>query len=107
MEILLVFCSCPSRAEAERLAVQAVEARMAACATLLPEAKSWYRWQGQVETAAECLLLLKTRADRLQDLTSLLQAGHSYELPEILAVQAAGGLPAYFDWVADQSSAIE
>jgi len=107
MEIQLVFCSCPGPAEAERLARLAVERRLAACATLLPGARSWYRWQGQVEQADECLLLLKTRADRVDDLGAMLKAEHPYELPEILAVQAAGGLPAYLSWVADQSHPLE
>jgi periplasmic divalent cation tolerance protein len=107
MDIQLVFCSCANRTEAARLAELAVEGRLAACATLLPDTLSWYRWQGRIEQASECLLLLKTRADRVADLVEALKAAHSYELPEILAVQAAGGLPGYLSWVADQSCPAE
>jgi periplasmic divalent cation tolerance protein len=107
MEIQLVFCSCSSPAEGSRLASLAVERHLAACASLLPGVRSWYRWQGRLEQAEECLLLLKTRSDRVADLTAMLKREHSYELPEILAVQAAGGLPAYLAWVADQACTTE
>ena len=69
--------------------------------SLLPPLRSVYRWQGAIEQADEVLLLAKTAADRTPDLVSRLRELHPYELPEIVAVEAAAGLPAYLDWVAD------
>ena len=74
-----------------------------ACVSVLPAMVSVYRWQGAVEQAQEMLLLAKTAADRVPALIERLQALHPYELPEIVAVQAAAGLPAYLDWVADST----
>ena len=71
--------------------------------SVLPAMRSVYRWQGAVEQAQEVLLLAKTAADRVPALIERLQALHPYELPEIVAVQAAAGLPAYLDWVADST----
>lgn len=101
MDVHLVFCSCPDPATAERLATAVVEERLAACASVLPGMLSVYRWQGAVERADEVLLLAKTPADRLSALVERLQALHPYELPEVVAVQAAAGLPGYLGWVVD------
>ena len=101
MPVHLVFCSCPDPATAQRLATALVEARLAACVSVLPQVRSVYRWQGAVEQADETLLLAKTAAARLPALVERLEALHPYELPEIVAVEAAAGLPAYLDWVAD------
>jgi len=65
----------------------------------LPGGVSTYRWQGRVEQAAEVQLLAKTPADRRDALMARLAELHPYELPEILAVETAAGLPAYLDWV--------
>jgi periplasmic divalent cation tolerance protein len=53
------------------------------------------------ERPDEVLLLVKTTRARLDALVARLPALHPYELPELIAVEAAGGLPAYLDWVAD------
>ena len=60
---------------------------------------STYRWDGAIEHADEVLLLAKTWDDRLEALVATLRARHPYEVPEIMAVPAAGGLAAYLDWV--------
>ena len=99
MPVHLVFCSCPDSDTAQRLAAALVEARLAACVSLLPPMRSVYRWQGAIEQADEVLLLAKTAADRTPALVSRLRELHPYELPEIVAVEAAAGLPAYLDWV--------
>lgn len=100
MPVHLVFCSCPDPDTAQRLARSLVEARLAACASLLPGMRSVYRWQGAIEQADEVLLLAKTTGDRVPALIERLAALHPYELPEVLAVEAGAGLPAYLDWVA-------
>ena len=74
---------------------------LAACASVLPGMHSVYRWQGAVERADEVLLMAKAPADRLPLLIERLQALHPYELPEVVAVQAAAGLPGYLAWVVD------
>jgi periplasmic divalent cation tolerance protein len=95
---LLVFCTCPDDATAERLALALVERRLAACASRAP-VQSVYRWQGAVEAASEVQLLLKTTRAAYPALERALRELHPYELPEILAVEAAAGLAGYLDWI--------
>ena len=99
MPVFLILSTCPDADTAQRLARILVEERLAACVSLLPGAVSTYRWQGRVEQATEVQLLAKTTADRRDALMARLAELHPYELPEILAVETAAGLPAYLDWV--------
>ena len=107
MDLLLCLCTCPDRATAERLATVLVEERLAACVNLLPGLRSVYRWQGAVEQADEVLLLVKTTRARYPALEARLPALHSYELPELVAVESAGGLPAYLQWVATETRPLD
>lgn len=106
-DVLVVFVTASSEAEAERLGEAAVEARLAACANVVAPVRSIYRWKGEVRRDAEHLLILKTTRERLDELTALILSRHGYELPEVLAVSAAGGNAAYLDWVARESAAEE
>ena len=100
---LICFCTCPDTDTAERLAEALVEERLAACVNILPGLRSVYRWQAEVERADEVLLLIKTLPDRYPALQDRLRELHPHELPEVLAVEAAAGLPAYLRWVADET----
>ena len=99
METLLVLTTLPDTASAGRIAEMLVGERLAACVNILPPARSVYRWLGVVEQAEETPLLIKTTAARYPALESRLRQEHPYELPEILAVPIAHGLPAYLGWV--------
>jgi periplasmic divalent cation tolerance protein len=104
METLLVLTTLPDAASAGRIAEMLVGERLAACVNILPPARSVYRWQGRVEQAEETPLLIKTTAARYPALESRLLQEHPYELPEILAVPIAHGLPAYLGWVEAETS---
>ncbi len=96
---LLVITNLPDRASAEALARALVERRAAACVNVLAPCHSFYRWQGAIETAAEHPVFAKTTQDRYALLESVVRELHPYELPEIIAVRVAAGLPAYLQWV--------
>jgi periplasmic divalent cation tolerance protein len=102
-ETLLVFTSMPDRESAERLARVLVERRLAACVNILAPCSSVYSWKGAVETADEHPMLIKTTRDRYAALEARIRSGHSYELPEIIAVPVAAGLPDYLLWVHAQT----
>lgn len=103
MPVLLVQCSCPDMQTADAVAQALVDERLAACVQRLPGVHSTYRWQGRVERGDEVLLQIKTTTQRLAALIARVQALHPYELPEVIAVEASGGLAPYLDWVAEQT----
>jgi periplasmic divalent cation tolerance protein len=104
METLLVLTNLPDAETARALAARLVDQRLAACVNILAPCSSVYRWQGKVEDAAEVPLLIKTTVARYAALEAALRAGHPYELPEIIAVPIAHGLPEYLAWVATETS---
>jgi periplasmic divalent cation tolerance protein len=107
MRVLVCLCTCPDRDSAEAIARTLVAERLAACVNLLPGATSIYRWEGRIEEATEVQLLIKTTLARLPALQARLCALHPYDVPELIALETVGGLPAYLHWVADQTSADE
>ncbi len=77
--------------------------RLAACVSILPGIRSVYRWEGAVESADELLLLIKTSLPRVEAMTTRICQLHPYELPEVIAVEVAAGLPAYLAWIAAET----
>ena len=96
---IVILCTCSSEEEAERIARALVEARVAACANIVPRVRSIYRWQGAVEEAAECLLIIKSSRALFPALRAALEQAHSYEVPEIVALPIVEGAPKYLHWL--------
>jgi periplasmic divalent cation tolerance protein len=80
-----------------------VEKRLAACATLIPEARSVYRWKGRVEEADEALLILKTREELFQRLERLVAENHPYTVPEIISLKIDEGHMPYLEWIREET----
>lgn len=98
----VVLVTAGSRSEAETIAKTLVEAKLAACVTLLP-VHSIYRWQGNLEQADEWQLMIKTDLAQFAALEAKVRSIHSYEVPEIIAVAIVAGSSAYLDWIASQT----
>ena len=98
-EVLTVFTTWPNLETARTAARTLVEEKLAACGNIVPGVESIYRWEGKVETGAEVLVIFKTMASNYPALEARVRALHPYEVPEVLAVRVAGGLPAYLRWV--------
>jgi periplasmic divalent cation tolerance protein len=96
---LMAMTTTDARPDAERLARDLVERRLAACVQVLGPISSTYRWKGAVETAEEWLCLIKTTGARFDALAAHLQATHGYETPELTAVPVDQGSPAYLAWL--------
>lgn len=97
---IVVMSTCGSADEAERLARMLVERRLAACVSVVPGVRSFYRWQGAIESAGEWLLLAKSSRELFPDLAAALQEAHSYEVPEVLALPVTDGSASYLAWLA-------
>lgn len=102
-EHFVVFCTCPDEATGKRIGSDLVAEKLAACVNVMPGLTSIYEWKGQVETDPECLLVIKTAADRVDSLVSRVPELHPYEVPEVIAVPIAAGLPAYLDWIKEET----
>lgn len=96
---IVVFSTCSSEEEAEKLARLVVERGQAACASIVPNVRSYYRWQGAVETAGEYLLVIKSARRQFATLCAVLERAHSYQVPEVLAMPVVAGAAPYLAWL--------
>ena len=78
-----------------------VEKKLAACLNIVPEVRSIYSWKGQICDESERLMLIKTRKELFNDLRDAIRGLHPYEVPEIICLDIAEGLPEYLRWIDD------
>jgi periplasmic divalent cation tolerance protein len=101
--VMIAISTAPDRETARRIATVLVEEQLAACVNLFEPIESIYRWQGAIEQSSEVMLLVKTTRSRLPVLDRRLRELHPYELPELLAWEAAGGSADFISWVIGQT----
>ncbi|HPN34111.1 MAG TPA: divalent-cation tolerance protein CutA [bacterium] len=100
---LIVLTSCASQEEAEKIVQKVLKARLIACANILPGVKSFFWWKGAITSAAECLVVMKTRKKYFKELSEWIQSAHSYKVPEIIAWSIDEGHHEYLDWMHEET----
>lgn len=104
MSALIAFTTLPDLESAVKLAEALVDAHCAACVHILPKGRSIYRWMGKIEHTEEVTLLMKTTDAMYPLLERRILENHAYDLPEIIAVPASHGLPAYLEWISRETA---
>jgi periplasmic divalent cation tolerance protein len=95
----IVLSTAGSEQEAHKIAHLLVKRRLAACVNILPRVQSIYRWKGEIESAQEWLLLIKTRADKFPAVRDAIGELHSYEVPECIVLEIEDGSLPYLQWL--------
>ncbi|HTR79757.1 MAG TPA: divalent-cation tolerance protein CutA [Gemmatimonadaceae bacterium] len=103
-DAVVVFTTVASEDEGARLAKSLLDRRVIACATLLPGARSLYRWQGKTADEREIVLLLKTRSAQLDALRIAFDELHPYKVPELLALSVEAGSEKYLAWINSETT---
>ena len=99
--ILFAVSTFPDAEVARRISNQLVSERFAACANIFASVESIYRWQEKIESGNETLVFFKVSEDRQSAFQDKLRSLHPYDVPEIIFVPVAGGLPEYLQWVSE------
>jgi len=97
--MILIMNSCPDKESAEKLAKTMVEKKIAACVSILPIEKSYYRWKGKMEEVKEFLLIIKTRDKLYPRVEAHIKANHPHDVPEIISVPVKKSEKLYETWV--------
>ena len=100
-QILLALSTFPDAKTARQISDQLVTERFAACANILPSVESIYRWKDNIESGNETLVFFKLSEERQAAFQDKLRSLHPYDVPEIIFVPVAGGLPEYLQWVSE------
>ena len=96
---IVILSTCATEEEAHKVGRALVEERLAACVNVIPNIRSFYRWKGEVESASEWLLVIKSSRPLLGALTARIEALHSYEIPEAIALAIIEGSGNYMNWL--------
>lgn len=103
MSAVMVYVTAASRDEAARIGRAMVEARLAACANVLGDVRSFYWWDGKVQDDAEAALVLKSTADKVDALTAAIKGMHGYTVPCVVALPIVAGNPDFLTWIANET----
>ena len=103
-ELIFVYITCKDEDQATKLAELALEAKLIACANVLPKIKSIYTWQGKIESEAETLLVCKTLKAKFSELEKLIQAHHNYDCPCITAFKADAVSQGFIEYITNSVS---
>ena len=102
-EHVIVASTTDNEDVARTLATGVIEAKLGACAQIVGPITSVYRWEGEIQTAQEWRVEIKTATDRVAALTEHIRANHSYDVPEIIATPITGGSAEYLSWLVDET----
>lgn len=103
MNAIIVFTTVPDDETASKIASQLVDQQLAACVHCLPAGRSVFRWQGQIESATEQTLMIKSTANNWGDIKRLIKTLHPYDVPEIISLPISAGHAPYLNWIADET----
>jgi periplasmic divalent cation tolerance protein len=96
---IVVFVTVADAGEAQRISGRLLEQNKIACANIVPKVDSNFLWNGRIESESESLLIIKTRASLLSEVTVMIKDIHSYDVPEIIALPVIGGNRDYLEWI--------
>ena len=98
-QAFVIFVTTSSPAEARKIGRALVEEKLVACANIVPQVRSIYRWQGKIRDESEALMVLKTRSGQVQKIIKKVRSLHSYTVPEIIALPIVAGSKDYLRWI--------
>jgi periplasmic divalent cation tolerance protein len=101
MTSIIVFVTVASKKEAEKIMRTLLDQHLIACANLLGPVESQFWWKGKIDEAKEWIIIIKSDEKLFKKLSETIKQVHSYEVPEILAVQIVKGWQPYLRWLND------
>lgn len=102
MTYSMIITTCSDKNEAERLALQLVERKLAACVQI-SGIKSYYTWENKTCVEPELRLIIKTGTDRYAEVEKFILVNHSYDVPQIIQIPFEKGYSPYLDWISDNT----
>ena len=98
-DAVVILITVPTRDEAQMISQLLVGERKAACVNIVSQIDSIFWWEGKIDSEKECILVVKTKASLLDEVTKMIKQAHSYEVPEVIAMPIIGGNEDYLKWL--------
>lgn len=103
MEFVVIYCTVPNKKEGREIAKALVKYKLVACVNILDKIESIFSWDGQVQEEKEALLIIKTKRELFEDVNSVIQKLHSYNVPEVIAIPIIEADETYLKWIAHET----
>lgn len=100
---IVVMVTCSSNREAKKIAGSLLDKRLVACANIVPGIRSRFWWKGEIESAREVLVMMKTKKENFKKIEREVKSLHSYDVPEIIATPVIMGSKQYLKWIKDET----
>lgn len=101
--MIYIFWTCKNKTEAKEIIFGLLDKRLIACASLLPEIESIYRWEGKIEEGKEVKVILKTQVQHFDAICHYIVENGSYEVPEVVQVDVPKGHARYLSWIEEET----
>ena len=101
MKPIIVITTVENKKDAEELAGKIVNEKLGACVQI-SEIKSYYNWKEKLENSKEFRLMIKTFAEKFEELKEFIIKNNKYELPEIISINIEEGYDKYLDWMREE-----
>ncbi|WP_457555924.1 divalent-cation tolerance protein CutA [Candidatus Pyrohabitans sp.] len=99
----VIYITAKDAAQAKHIARKLVEERLAACANIIEKVTSFYWWRGKIEEDEEAFIILKTLREKVPAVVKRVKELHSYEVPEVIALEIVDGSEDYLSWLAEET----
>ena len=96
---IVIFITAKDVEEAQKISEGLLKAKLIACANITQKVKSFFWWEGKIDSASEALLILKSQRRHFKKIVKAVKALHSYQVPEIIALPIIDGNPEYLQWI--------
>ncbi len=96
---IIVLVTTANKQQAEKIVQSLLESKLIACGNIIGPVTSLFRWSEQPEKIEEYVALMKSRKDLFEEISKKVKAFHSYDVPEILALELVDGSRSYLDWI--------
>ena len=100
-DYIIVLVTAPNEDEAAAIAKSIVGEKLAACANIIKNVRSIYRWEGEVQDDPEVLMVIKTRKELFDKLEARVRELHSYDVPEVISLDIRDGSEPYLNWLGE------
>ena len=101
---IMVYITVPNEEEARKIGAILVEEKLAACVNIFKGAASLYRWQGEIVSDEETVMILKSRKSLFRSIEKKVKELHSYSCPCIVSYEGNEGNEDYVKWIMDETS---
>ena len=98
----VIYITAKDADEARRIARKLVEERLAACANIIEKVSSIYWWRGEIVEDEEAFIIVKTLKEKVPAIVKRVKEIHSYEVPEIIALEITEGSEDYLRWLREE-----